>query len=250
MDTRAMMTAHSPPLEESQQRSKKPRGILKNPLSTPSQPSLDNGDSEPEAVDAKDEREVVAQNTQRNAGRAPKHQDTMTSVGPSGNGDEPETRLRWDEANLYLTEQEKTSTMKITEPKTPYAPKYKPEEDEEAVPDFDLGPSEASPEHSPPPTETNPQEDGAATTANNHRPAIRRDSASPKSVSINDDDSGDMMDDDEDPQNEEKHRKFAEMRKKHYEMKGAIQLAHQLEENEDEDYGNVVVSTRENAHAE
>lgn len=29
-------------------------------------------------------------------------------------------RLKWDEANLYLAEQQKTSTMKITEPKTPY----------------------------------------------------------------------------------------------------------------------------------
>ncbi|BFZ54542.1 hypothetical protein PYCC9005_001579 [Savitreella phatthalungensis] len=38
-------------------------------------------------------------------------------------------RLKWDEANLYLTEQERSSTMKITEPKTPYAPKYDPSTD-------------------------------------------------------------------------------------------------------------------------
>ena len=31
-------------------------------------------------------------------------------------------RLKWDEANLYLAEQQKCSTMKITEPKTPYEP--------------------------------------------------------------------------------------------------------------------------------
>ena len=42
-------------------------------------------------------------------------------------------RLRWDEANLYLTEQEKSSTMKINEPKTPYAKRYEPEEDEEEM---------------------------------------------------------------------------------------------------------------------
>ena len=42
-------------------------------------------------------------------------------------------RLRWDEANLYLTEQEKSSTMKIDEPKTPYAKRYEPEEDEEEM---------------------------------------------------------------------------------------------------------------------
>lgn len=39
-------------------------------------------------------------------------------------------RLKWDEANLYLTEQEKSSTMKIDEPKTPYAKRYDPTEDE------------------------------------------------------------------------------------------------------------------------
>jgi protein phosphatase inhibitor 2 len=42
-------------------------------------------------------------------------------------------RLKWDEANLYLTEQEKSSTMKIDEPKTPYAKRYDPEEDDEEM---------------------------------------------------------------------------------------------------------------------
>ncbi len=42
-------------------------------------------------------------------------------------------RLKWDEANLYLTEQEKSSTMKIEEPKTPYAKRYEPDEDEEEM---------------------------------------------------------------------------------------------------------------------
>lgn len=42
-------------------------------------------------------------------------------------------RLQWDEANLYLTEQEKSSTMKINEPKTPYAKHYDPAEDEEEI---------------------------------------------------------------------------------------------------------------------
>jgi protein phosphatase inhibitor 2 len=42
---------------------------------------------------------------------------------------ENEMRLKWDEANLYLTEQEKCSTMKIDEPKTPYARQYDPDQD-------------------------------------------------------------------------------------------------------------------------
>ncbi|KAG8529714.1 uncharacterized protein KY384_005195 [Bacidia gigantensis] len=40
-------------------------------------------------------------------------------------------RLKWDEKNIYLYEQEKTPKMKIDEPKTPYAKRYEPEDDEE-----------------------------------------------------------------------------------------------------------------------
>ncbi len=42
-------------------------------------------------------------------------------------------RLKWDEVNLYLTEQEKSSTMKIDEPKTPYAKRYDPGDDEDEM---------------------------------------------------------------------------------------------------------------------
>ncbi len=48
-------------------------------------------------------------------------------------------RLKWDEANLYLTEQEKNSTMKIDEPKTPYAKHYDPAEEEEDLSLLDTG---------------------------------------------------------------------------------------------------------------
>lgn len=47
--------------------------------------------------------------------------------------DDNSPRLKWDEANLYLTEQERTAKMKIDEPKTPYAPHYDPAEDEEEM---------------------------------------------------------------------------------------------------------------------
>lgn len=39
------------------------------------------------------------------------------------------SRLKWDEANLELNEEQKDSTMKIDEPKTPYI-RYDPETDQ------------------------------------------------------------------------------------------------------------------------
>lgn len=50
-------------------------------------------------------------------------------------------RLKWDEANLYLAEQQKSSTMKITEPKTPYEyARDIPAEDEEEEEDVAIDP--------------------------------------------------------------------------------------------------------------
>lgn len=61
-----------------------------------------------------------------------RRQSSNTGLLGSEAGDE-NMRLRWDEANLYLTEQEKSSTMKIDEPKTPYAKRYEPEDDEDEM---------------------------------------------------------------------------------------------------------------------
>ena len=89
------------------------------------------------------EQDLTLQNTLQNAGhrrnssidpRANISRRLSSNAGPPGseNADE-NVRLRWDEANLYLTEQEKSSTMKIDEPKTPYAKRYEPEEDEDEL---------------------------------------------------------------------------------------------------------------------
>jgi protein phosphatase inhibitor 2 len=45
--------------------------------------------------------------------------------------------IKWDEANLYLTEQERGHTMKIDEPKTPYVRQYNPDEDEDEIEGID-----------------------------------------------------------------------------------------------------------------
>jgi len=47
------------------------------------------------------------------------------------NGKTKRTRLVWDEDNLNLNELQKSSTMKITEPKTPYNRAYNYKEDED-----------------------------------------------------------------------------------------------------------------------
>lgn len=53
--------------------------------------------------------------------------------------------VRWDEVNLNLNEVQRDSTMKITEPKTPYV-RYNAETDEvmdlDKIPGFELGQSE------------------------------------------------------------------------------------------------------------
>ncbi|KAJ5954960.1 hypothetical protein N7501_009239 [Penicillium viridicatum] len=118
----------------------RPKGILKNsnsfqgatapmaPISPPSVPII----SEPEET-----KELTIQNTLQNAGRrrssSTTHGSNSRRQSSASAHDENEPRLKWDEANLYLTEQEKTAKMKIDEPKTPYAPHYDPSEDDEQL---------------------------------------------------------------------------------------------------------------------
>lgn len=126
----------------------------------------------------------------------------------------PSTRLKWDEANLYLTEQEKNSTMKITEPKTPYAPQYDPSEDAEDIAMLDadekrnngnLGMMSK--------VEDIPSIDiGSAEQEMDVDESSRR-----RKVSV----SNGPPEDEEDvgsrtPEEEAKHRKFEKMRKEHY----------------------------------
>lgn len=159
---------------------------------------------------------------------------------------ESSPRLKWDEANLYLTEQQKSSTMKITEPKTPYAKRYDPLEDEVEFRTLDakdlvvdeldavkVGAGEGSSsvgkraqkeyamrEEDIPGLELGEPEEAI--------PSKAKESHSPKQVVVQDDymsdHHGEPGDDPETPEEEEKHRKFAEMRKRHYEMKEVANL--------------------------
>lgn len=155
-------------------------------------------------------------------------------------------RLKWDEANLYLTEQEKSSTMKIDEPKTPYAKHYDPTEDEEEmhmldtddivvdeldkaravaarspgrpsrakeeeIPGLSLGePEEAIPEH----------EDVFDELGGKRERAVHVSGEEHLGMSM---------------EELEKHRRFEELRKKHYEMKNVASLLGHPEELDDLD---------------
>ncbi|KAL8877899.1 MAG: hypothetical protein Q9198_004179 [Flavoplaca austrocitrina] len=135
---------------------KRPRGILKNsfrsspplPASLPVNPNptttIPNNPlftpqsvpTDPSKTENLSEKELVLQNTLQNAGHRRNSSNPRASVSrrqSSNTGDiNPEGRLKWDEANLYLAEQEKSATMKIDEPKTTYAKRYEPTEEEEA----------------------------------------------------------------------------------------------------------------------
>ena len=165
-----------------------------------------------------------------------------------GEDDEGNPRLKWDEANLYLTEQEKSSTMRIDEPKTPYARRYDPSEDpdddandavaethqldaqelmvdeldqaqvnapqtarrgvrESDIPGLELGePEEALPEQA--------DTDGVHRSNSGREKQVVVDPATEGEGGHGEDEIGRLS-----REEREKHRRFEEMRKRHYEMK-------------------------------
>ncbi|KAF2689025.1 hypothetical protein K458DRAFT_123033 [Lentithecium fluviatile CBS 122367] len=241
------MTQHSPKLHSPTHHPERPKGILKNsnsyrsqsqtspitedaPLALAHTPSAER----PGLGRELSEKEIVLENTLKNAGAAAHRRSSSNPRGPgsrrqsgtSVQADENSPRLKWDEANLYLTEQERDSTMKITEPKTPYARQYDPAEDEEEVamldadsikvdelddkpktrkprmddiPDFDLGEPEleARTSHTPESEKRVMVEPDAEVEASHHGEEFLNMT----------------------PEEREKHKKFEELRKKHYEMK-------------------------------
>ncbi|KAL4996331.1 hypothetical protein BDV10DRAFT_172602 [Aspergillus recurvatus] len=113
---------------------KRPKGILKNSSSQQLLHVVPNEPHHTPSPPPADFKELTLQNTLVNAGRRPSASSRRTSLASAhGHHDDVSPRLKWDEANLYLTEQEKTAKMKIDEPKTPYAPRYDPAEDEEEM---------------------------------------------------------------------------------------------------------------------
>ena len=200
------------------------------------------------------DKDLTLQNTIQNAGhrrssssvaRATLARRRSSNSAYSGSPTAEENpRLKWDEANLYLTEQEKSSTMKINEPKTPYAPGYDPTEDEEEIhaldaqelmvdeldqaremkqnklgrtsdiPGLELGePAEDLPESNG--GETKPPVEGVVMQRSNsgREKQVVVDKGPDKTGHGEDEEIGMSKEE------KEKHRQFEQRRKKHYEMR-------------------------------
>ncbi|KAF2125257.1 hypothetical protein P153DRAFT_389416 [Dothidotthia symphoricarpi CBS 119687] len=234
----------------------RPRGILKNSNSyrTPTSPTHDAPPAtspireRPQLGRELSEKEIVLENTLRNAGPAAHRRSSSNARGPisrrqSGVGshvDENNTQLKWDETNLYLNEQNRDSTMKIDEPKTPYAKQYDPLEDEEEIemlnaedlkvdeldarskrkpkmddiPDFDLGEPEL-------------QARGAMTPESEKRVMVEEGAEEDTGYH------GELLPN-ATQEEREKHRQFENMRKKHYEMKNIKDILGHPESLEDD----------------
>jgi protein phosphatase inhibitor 2 len=226
---------HSPPGPDA----RRPKSILKNSFqkSPPTSPIRQRERS-------MSEKEITIANTQINAG----HRRSSSGARPTGsrrqsghesdhNGDSSQ-RLQWDEANLYLTEQERTSTMKIDEPKTPYAKHYDPAED----PSDDEAAAPQTEEHDPldragaavPPARGAAKDDIPSLSLGEPEEAVpspppmaRTPSGGEKTAHIDDKSIGHRSDDDLaglSPEEREKHHKFEQLRKRHYEMGNVAQL--------------------------
>lgn len=124
---------------------------MKNPSSSAHVPQVNKAEfaissvaTQPDHPTPEDEKEITLQNTLANAGRRRSSIDPTQRQSASRRqssaaraSDEASQRLKWDEANLYLAEQNKSATMKINEPKTPYAAQYDPSQDDAEMIDED-----------------------------------------------------------------------------------------------------------------
>ncbi|CUM62996.1 uncharacterized protein PRCAT00000557001 [Priceomyces carsonii] len=194
-----------------------PKGILRNRFET---------ESENENHSDQFDRKEVIRNTRLNAQLASESSKgdeiraKLAEAKSKLNGSDEhkdEEHLRWDELNLYKTEQEKCATMKIDEPKTPYEGGFNPEgeyyKDDDEIPLLKLGQGEFD-----------ENEIGLGESLNGGK--IIKD---PNFVDNSHEDKEDNS-----LTAEEKHKNFEEKRKEHYHMKGkALKHLVPLSDNED-----------------
>ncbi|KAF1830196.1 hypothetical protein BDW02DRAFT_113499 [Decorospora gaudefroyi] len=252
------MTAHSPQLHSPSSHPERPKGILKNSSSyrSNSQTSPTSeaavavspvAEQRPQLGREMSEKEIVLENTLRNAGA-----HRRSSSNPRGMGsrrqsaadhvDEISPQLKWDEANLYLNEQNRDSTMKIDEPKTPYAKQYDPAEDEDEV--EMLNAQELRVDELDNKPRRKPKIDDIPEFDLGQPELLARESQTPDSekrviveegMDADDGYHGELLPNATEEERE-RHRKFEELRKKHYEMKNVKDLlGHPEDVDEDEE---------------
>mmetsp|Transcript_1194 Transcript_1194/g.1199 ORF Transcript_1194/g.1199 Transcript_1194/m.1199 type:complete len:206 (+) Transcript_1194:65-682(+) len=199
----------------------KPRGILRNKsVSESSESKADRLDRQEVIRNTRLNAQLASESSKGDKIRA-KIAEAKAHQNNEDDNDSHEEKLggdhlQWDEVNLYKTEQEKCATMRIDEPKTPYDGGFNPEgeyynDDDEEIPNFELGSGEY-------------------------------DNIEDKGSSLN---GGKVIKDplyEEEPEKEEepeetaeeKHKRFEEMRKQHYHLKGNA-LKQKIEISDDED---------------
>ena len=197
------------------------------------------------------EKELTLMNTELNAGAGhrrnssnprssiSRRQSSQSNNAADPSQDEQGMRLKWDEANLYLNEGQMGGRMKIDEPKTPYAKQYDPTEDEEemstlnaqelAVDELEMEKNKQPPRRSARDSEI-PGLDLGEPEMDPHQ--NRRESDGENKVIVESDDMdvdsasnhGEKREEDMSREEREKHKRFEEMRKRHYEMKDVKNL--------------------------
>jgi len=155
--------------------------------------------------------------------------------------DESGTRLKWDEANLYLNEGQMGGKMKIDEPKTPFAKQYDPAEDEEelaninaqdiAVDELEMDRSRKTGRAGAARTSEIPGLDLGEPELAAEPSHARRESSGERRVHVDSDymdvdgaRHGEDVTDNMTNEEREKHRKFEQLRRKHYEMRNIKNL--------------------------
>lgn len=185
-----------------------PRGILRNRA---------EGSPTDQAETAELDRQEVIRNTRLNAQLASESSEgekiRAKIAQEKASGEPTHEHLKWDEINLYKTEQEKAATMKIDEPKTPYEGGFDPTGEYYRDDDGDDAPNEDIPDFSL--GEGLYETDGVKSQSLNGGEVIPGE----------EEDAEEEKEEEKPLLAEERHQRFEEMRKKHY-HNAALPLKH------------------------